>query len=259
MTVTNEAEHAGIVESCRRLGVVLEEVAKLVAPGVSVEALDARAEELIRDGGDTPAFLGYASDGARPYPATLCVSVNDEVVHGIPNEGGRILEEGDIVSLDLGLIHKGFVSDSAITVPVGVVDEKSKKLIEATKRSLEAAIAAAKAGGRVGDISAATEKAFTGTGFSVVKVLGGHGVGNSVHEEPWIGNAGRAGTGEELVPGMVLALEPIATLGKGMVALAPDGWTYRTKDGSRAAHFEHTILIEKDRTLVLTRRPSETV
>ncbi len=257
MIVRTNEEREGIIESGRRLGKVLEELSKMVAPGVSTEALDARAEELIRDGGDVPAFLGYATDGARPYPATLCVSVNDEVVHGIPNEDTRILEEGDIVSLDLGLIHKGFVSDSAITVAVGNIDEKSKKLMEATKRSLEAAIAAAKVGGRIGDISYATEKAFESTDFSVVKMLGGHGVGASVHEEPWIANAGKRGTGEEIVEGMVLALEPIANLGKGTVALASDGWTYRTKDGSRSAHFEHTILVEKERTLVLTRRPSE--
>ncbi len=257
MIVRTKEQRDGILESGRRLGLVLEELTRMVAPGVSTEALDARAEELIRDGGDVPAFLGYATDGARPYPATLCVSVNDEVVHGIPNEEPRILEEGDIVSLDLGLIHNGFVSDSAVTVPVGAVEEKYRALMEATKRSLEAAIAAAKVGGRVGDISYATEKAFKGTGFTVVKVLGGHGVGESVHEEPWIGNTGSKGTGPELVEGMVLALEPIATSGKGTVVLAPDGWTYRTKDGSRASHHEHTILIEKAGTRVLTRRPSE--
>jgi methionyl aminopeptidase len=258
MIVRTSEEREGIIESGRRLGIILEEVAKMVAPGVSTEALDARAEELIRDGGDVPAFLGYRSEGGeRPYPATLCVSINEEVVHGIPNEDPKILQEGDIVSLDLGLIHKGFVSDSAVTVPVGEVDSASKKLMEATKRSLEAAILAAKVGNRVGDISAATEAAYKGTGFSVVRELGGHGVGASVHEEPWIGNTGKAGTGELLVPGMVLALEPIANLGKGSVMLAPDDWTYRTKDGSRSAHFEHTILIEEGRTRVLTRRPSE--
>jgi methionyl aminopeptidase len=258
MIVRTKEEREGVVESGRRLGVILEEVSKMVAPGVSTETLDARAEELIRDGGDVPAFLGYKSQGARrAYPATLCVSVNDEVVHGIPNEDPKILEEGDIVSLDLGLIHNGFVSDSAITVPVGEVDAQSKKLMDATKGALTAAIAAAKVGNRVGDISHATEKAYEGTGFSVVKVLGGHGVGGAVHEEPWIGNAGKAGTGELLVPGMVLALEPIANLGKGAVTLAPDGWTYRSKDGSRSAHEEHTILIEEGKTTVLTRRPSE--
>jgi methionyl aminopeptidase len=258
MIVRTSEEREGIIESGRRLGVILEEVAKAVAPGVGTDELDRIAERLIREGGDVPAFLDYTPErGMRPYPATLCVSINDEVVHGIPNEAPRILEEGDIVALDLGLIHKGFVSDSAVTVAVGKIDATSRKLMEATQASLEAAIKAAKVGNRVGDISHATEKAFKGTGFSVVRELGGHGVGAGVHEEPWISNVGSPGTGPELVEGMVLALEPIANMGKGAVKLAPDGYTYRTRDGSRSAHFEHTILIEKDRTLVVTRRPSE--
>jgi len=195
----------------------------------------------------------------RPYPATLCISVNDEVVHGIPNEVPKTLKEGDIVSLDLGLIHEGFVSDSAVTVGVGVVDAKAQKLMDTTQAALEAAIFAAVAGGRVGDISYATEQAFKGSPFSVVKILGGHGVGASVHEEPWIANAGHAGTGPLLKKGMVLALEPIANEGKGGVTIASDGYTYRTKDGSRSAHFEHTIIVEDGEALVVTRRPSEMV
>jgi len=258
MIVRTLKEREGIVESGRRLGVILEEVAKIVRAGVSTADLDTLAERLIREGGDVPAFLHYTPErGMRPYPATLCVSINDEVVHGIPNEAPRILEEGDMVSLDLGLIHNGFVSDSAITVAVGKTDTASYELMNATQEALEAAIAAAKVGNRIGDISYATESAFKGTGFSVVRELGGHGVGNSVHEEPWIGNTGKKGTGVEIVEGMVLALEPIANLGKAGVMLAPDGYTYRTKDGSRSAHFEHTILIEKEGTTVLTRRPSE--
>lgn len=258
MIVRTDEERVGVIESGRRLGAILEEVGKAVRPGVSTEELDLLALRLIRQWGDEPAFLDYTPERSmRPYPATLCISINDEVVHGIPNEAPRTLKEGDIVSLDLGLIHKGFVSDSAITVPVGTVDETSTKLMAATKHALEAAIAAARPGNRVGDISHATESAFKGTGFSVVKVLGGHGVGGAVHEEPWIGNTGHPGTGPELVEGMVLALEPIANVGKAGVVLAGDGYTYRTKDGSRSAHFEHTILLEKDRTLVVTRRPSE--
>ena len=258
MIARTKEQREGIIESGRRLGVVLEEVAKIVAPGVSTEALDALALKLIRAGGDEPAFLDYTPErSARPYPASLCVSVNDEVVHGIPNEAPRILKEGDIVSLDLGLIHKGFVSDSAVTVPVGKVDETSTKLMQATEHSLEEAIRAARVGNRIGDISYATEQAYKGTGFSVVRVLGGHGVGNEVHEEPWISNVGSPGTGPEIEEGMVLALEPIANVGKASVILAPDGYTYRTKDGSRSAHFEHTILVLKDETMVLTRRPGE--
>jgi methionyl aminopeptidase len=260
MTVRTQEEREGIIESCRRLGVILEKVAEAAKVGVSTDTLDALAEKLIREGGDEPAFLHYSPDRAtRPYPATLCISINEEVVHGIPNETPRILKDGDIVALDLGLKHKGYISDSAVTVAIGNVDETALKLMEVTKRSLEAGIAAARVGNRVGDISHAIEKTFAGTGFSLVKVLGGHGVGTSVHEEPWVSNVGHPGTGPELVEGMVLALEPIANVGKGTVMLAPDGYTYRTKDGSKSAHYEHTILIEKEGTTVLTRRPSEQV
>jgi methionyl aminopeptidase len=260
MIITNEKERVGVIESGRRLGVVLEEVAKIVAPGVTTLELDTLAEKLIRDGGDLPAFKGYTPDRAtRPYPATLCISINDEVVHGIPNEAPKVLKEGDIVSLDLGLIHEGFITDSAVTVGVGRVDAKAQKLMDTTQAALEAAIFSAVAGNRVGDISYATEQAFKGTDFSVVKLLGGHGVGNHVHEEPWIANAGRKGTGPELKKGMVLALEPIANEGKGGITLASDGYTYRSKDGSRSAHFEHTIIVEDGEALVITRRPSERI
>lgn len=255
MTVRTQEERARIIEAGRRLGVVLEEVSKMVAPGVTTKELDELAERLIREGGDQPAFKGYAPEGSKPYPATLCISVNDEVVHGLP--GSRALQEGDIVSLDLGLIHEGLITDSAVTVPVGKVSESSRRLMEATRASLEATIAAARVGGYVGDLGHATESAYKGTGFSVVKVLGGHGVGTAVHEEPYIANFGHKGDGEELEEGMVLALEPIANEGKAAVVLADDGFTYRSKDGSRSAHFEHTILLEKDGPLVITRRPSE--
>ncbi|MBP9816434.1 MAG: type I methionyl aminopeptidase [Candidatus Pacebacteria bacterium] len=258
MIVRTPEEREGIIEAGRRLGVVLSEVAKIVAPGVSTADLDILAEKLIREGGDVPAFLDYTPErGVRPYPATLCVSINNEVVHGIPNEAPRILEEGDIVALDLGLIHKGFVTDSALTVAVGEVSDEAKRLMQVTAKSLEDAIVAARPGNRIGDISHATEAAFKGSGFSVVKVLGGHGVGSAVHEEPWISNVGTPGTGPEIVEGMVLALEPIANAGKASVILAPDGYTYRSKDGSISAHFEHTILVEKEKTLVITRRPGE--
>jgi methionyl aminopeptidase len=237
---------------------VLECLAKEVAPGVSTAFLEDLANKLIEERGDKTAFKGYTPEGAaRPFPATLCVSINDEVVHGIPNEVPRILKEGDIISLDLGLVHEGFIVDSAVTVPVGKTDKDSYALMDATRAALDAGIAAAKVGNRVGDISHAIESAYEGTGFSIVKVLGGHGVGAAVHEEPWIANVGHPGTGEELMPGMVLALEPIANIGKGGVVLAPDGYTYRTRDGSRSAHFEHTILIETGGTTILTRREGE--
>jgi methionyl aminopeptidase len=258
MIARTQAQEEGLTEAGKRLGEVLEAVAGLVAPGVSTSVLEDEATRLITEGGDVPAFLNYTPEGAtRPYPASLCVSINDEVVHGIPNEDARILKEGDIVALDLGLIHDGFVVDSALTVPVGKTDKAAYALMDATRESLEQAIAAARPGNRVGDISHATEAAFAGTGFSVVRVLGGHGVGESVHEEPFISNTGHPGTGPEIEVGMVLALEPIANEGKASVLLGSDGYTYRTKDGSRSAHFEHTILVKENETIVLTRRPSE--
>jgi len=253
MTITNDTERENLIEGGKRLAAVLAALGAKVAPGVTSEELDDLAERLIRDGGDEPCFLGYTPEGAnRPYPATLCVSINDEVVHGIPNESARTLKEGDIVGLDLGLRHNGVIVDAAITVPVGQVDDETKKLLRATEAALARGIAAAVPGNHVGDISQAIQKEIENAGFSVVKELGGHGVGESVHEEPFIPNYGRAGQGELLEEGMVLALEPISTAGKASVKLAPDGYTYRTRDGSRSAHFEHTILLEKDKARIIT-------
>lgn len=253
MTIQNEKERETLIEAGKRLARVLAALEKKVAPGVSTEELDDLAEALIREGGDTPAFLGYTPEGAaRPYPATLCVSINDEIVHGIPNEFTKVLKMGDIVGLDLGLTHDGVIVDAAITVPVAAIDDTSKKLLYATKNALTAGIAAAVPGNHVGDIGAAIQEVIEKEGFSVVKALGGHGVGDVVHEEPFIPNYGRAGEGELLSEGMVLALEPISSVGKGGVVLAPDGYTYRTKDGSRSAHFEHTILIEKGGARIIT-------
>ena len=254
MTIINDAERANLIEAGHRLALVLEALRKKVAPGVSAEALDDLAEQMIRDMGDTPAFLGYTPDGARrPYPATLCVSINEEIVHGIPNEGPKVLKEGDIVGLDLGLVHKGTIVDAAITVAVGQISEEVQKLMRATEDALAAGIATARPGNHVGDIGHAIQEVIERAGFAVVRELGGHGVGERVHEDPFIANFGRPGTGPVLVEGMVLALEPIAAAGKGAVILAPDGYTYRTKDGSRSAHYEHTILLEKDKALVITR------
>ncbi|KND46983.1 MAG: methionine aminopeptidase, type I [Parcubacteria bacterium C7867-004] len=256
MFVRTPEERIGIIESGKRLGEILDQVTSMVAPGITTGFLDSEAERLILAGGDVPAFKGYTPEGARrPYPATLCISVNDEVVHGIP--GDRVLKEGDIVSLDLGLAHDGCITDSAVTVAVGKTTKQAYDLMDATRDALEAAIFAARPGNRIGDISFVTGDAFKGTGFSVVKQLGGHAVGHAVHEEPFIANAGHPGTGQEIKTGMVLALEPIANAGKAAVGIAPDGYTYRSKDGSLSAHFEHTILIEADQTLVITRRPSE--
>ena len=253
MTITNDTERANLIEAGKRLALVLKTLRAKVAPGVTAEELDDLAEAMIRERGDEPCFLGYTPEGARrPYPAALCVSINDEVVHGIPNEAVKILKEGDIVGLDLGLTHKGVIVDAAITVPVGEVSEEIRKLLTATEQALTAGIAQAIPGNHIGDISYAIQKEIEQAGFKVVKELGGHGVGELVHEEPFIPNFGRVGEGPELVEGMVLALEPISAAGKAAVTLAPDGYTYRTKDGSRSAHFEHTILIEKGGARIIT-------
>ena len=253
MTITNDTERANLIEAGRRLAQVLAVLKARVAPGITSGELDELAERLIREKGDTPAFLGYTPDGApRPYPATLCISINDEIVHGIPNEVSKTLREGDIVGLDLGLVHESIIVDSAITVPVGRVSDESHELMRTTESALTAGIEAAKLGNRVGDIGAAIQRVIEDAGFAVVKPLGGHGVGEHVHEEPFIANFGKPGVGAELTEGMVLALEPIAAAGRGAVVLRPDGYTYATKDGSRSSHHEHTILIQKGGTLVIT-------
>lgn len=253
MTIQSDLERENLIEGGKRLAAVLRALEAKVAPGVTAEELDDLAEQMIREGGDEPCFLGYTPEGAaRPYPATLCVSINDEVVHGIPNESVKVLKEGDIVGLDLGLRHGGVIVDAAITVPVGKVNDESVRLMQATKNALAAGIEAAVPGNHVGDISYAIGEAIEKAGFKVVKELGGHGVGDLVHEEPFISNYGRPGTGELLVEGMVLALEPISAAGKASVVLMSDGYTFRTKDGSRSAHFEHTILLEASGARIIT-------
>ena len=254
MIVKNEKEKANLIEAGKRLARILAIIRNKVAPGVTAEELDNLTERLIRDEGDLPAFLGYTPESAnRPYPASLCVSVNDEIVHGVPNESQKTLKEGDIVGLDFGLKHEGIIVDAAITVPVGQVSEEAKKLIWATGNALTAGIAQAISGNHMGDISRAIQGEIENAGFTVVEELGGHGVGDIVHEEPFIPNFGKVGSGELLKEGMVLALEPISAAGRSAVVLSPDGYTYRTKDGSLSAHFEHTILIEKDGARIITK------
>lgn len=241
-------------EGGKRHAVILKELAKSVAPGVSTGFLEEEARRLIKEGGDTPAFLGYRPTGAsRKFPASLCVSINDEIVHGIPNEKEIILKEGDIVGLDLGIIHKGLITDAAVTVPVGKIDETSKRLIETTRKALDAGIRAAKLGGTIGDIGAAISRVVEPTGFSIADDLAGHGVGFKVHEDPYVPNFGTRGSGEKLVAGMVLALEPMANVGTSKIKLLDDGYTIKTRDGSRSAHFEHTIAITEKGTIIITR------
>ena len=251
--IKNIEEIVIIREGGKRLGRVLSSVRDRVMPGVTTRELDQLAEKLIREMGDEPAFLNYKPEGARTaYPGTLCVSVNDEVVHGIA--GDRVLLDGDIICIDLGAKHNGLFTDSALTVPVGNIDDVAKKLIAATEEALIAGIEVSRSGNTLGDIGYAIEKCVKNCGFVVVEELGGHGVGYSQHEDPHIANYGERGQGMRLKPGMVIALEPIVNEGTRYIRLMPDGYTYVTKDHKRSAHFEHTILITEGAPEVLTKR-----
>lgn len=243
-----------IREGGRRLATVLHKVKDMVAPGVSTKDLDLYSEKLIREMGDEPAFLNYRPDGAdRPFPAALCISVNDEVVHGIPNKN-RILKNGDIVGLDLGVKHKSLFTDMAMTVPVGKVNPIDLKLMQVTEQALQVGIEAAQGGNTVGDIGHAIESYIHSQGkYGIVEVLSGHGVGKKIHEDPYIPNFGKPGKGEKLVPGMIVALEPMLNLGTKHVTMDEDGYTIRTADGKKSAHFEHTILITEGDAEVLTK------
>ena len=226
---------------------VLAELASMVAPGVTTAQLDAAAERLVRAAGAEPAFKGY-----RGYPATLCASVNEQVVHGIPSD--RALLEGDIISLDMGVKLNGFYGDSAVTVPVGRVSDDVQKLLRVTRESLDRGIAQVRLGGRVSDIGHAIQEHVEAAGFSVVREFVGHGIGAQLHEEPQIANYGEPGRGPRLTAGMVLAIEPMVNMGRPAVKVLKDGWTAVTRDGSLSAHFEHTVAVTKDGPLVLTER-----
>lgn len=241
-------------EGGRMLAVILNELSKICKPGISTEEIDNLARKLIEDNGDRPAFLNYLPKGMkRAYPAAVCVSVNDEIVHGIPNENPKILKEGDIVSLDMGLIHKGLITDSAITVPVGKIDAESQRLLDTTKEALNSAIKTVKAGKHTGDIGFAVERIAKSAGFGIVEELCGHGVGYEVHEDPYIPNYGERGMGDKLKSGMVIAIEPMLNAGGKEIVLADDGWTYKTADGKRSAHFEHTIVVTSKGAEIITK------
>ena len=253
ITIKKTEDIAILREGGKRHMEILRQVAAAVTPGATAASLNALAEKLIKENGDEAAFLGYTpKDTKRPYPASLCVSVNDEVVHGIPNEKEKILKEGDIVSLDLGLRHNSLITDAAITVPVGKIDATAEKLIETTKKALVIGIAAAHGGGHIGDIGEAIEKFVRPFGYGIVRDLAGHGVGYAVHEPPFVPNFGKKGKGKKLLPGMVLAIEPMLNEGTEKVVLDSDDYTYRTADGKRSAHFEHTIVITDSGAEVLT-------
>ncbi|MFA6227284.1 MAG: type I methionyl aminopeptidase [Candidatus Paceibacterota bacterium] len=253
VTIKTKDEIEILREGGRRLALILQEVAKIVKPGVSTAELNTLAEKLVSDNGDKAAFLNYKPKGMRPYPASICVSINDEIVHGIPNENPRILKEGDIVSLDMGLTHKGLITDSAITVPVGKIDVESQKLLDATKLALYAGIKTIKADKYTGDIGFTVERIAKANGYGVVEDLCGHGVGYEVHEDPYIPNYGERGSGDKLKSGMVIAIEPMFNMGGKEIILADDGWTYKTKDGSRSAHFEHTVVVTSKGAEIITK------
>ncbi|MEK7148786.1 MAG: type I methionyl aminopeptidase [Patescibacteria group bacterium] len=256
MVIVSKAELEILRESGKNLAHILDTVAKEIRSGVSTLRLDERAEALIRESGGLPVFKGYKAYGSKgKFPASLCVSVNDEIVHGIPR-ADRILKEGDIVGLDIGMRHPaigGLITDMAITVGVGGISLEAKKLIRATEESLELGIREARVGNHIGDIGHAVETRLKKDDFGVIRELVGHGVGRDLHEDPYIPNFGNIGEGEELKDGMVLALEPMATAGSPKIMIGKDGWTYQTKDGSLAAHFEHSIVITKDGPEILTR------
>lgn len=244
---------AKLREGGKRLARAVDETRKLVVPGVTTKELNDHFERLVREGGDEPAFLNYQPRGARrPFPASICISVNEEVVHGIPTENNRVVKDGDIVKLDGGVRHQGLITDHAVSVIAGTAREEDEALVRATRQALMAGIAAARGGNKIGDISAAVEDVGVSLGYGIVFELGGHGVGHQVHEEPYVPNVGDAGTGELLVPGMVLAIEPMFTLGTPRVRVKFDGYTYVTKDNTRAAHWEHTIVITDGAPEIIT-------
>ena len=253
VTIKTDKEIAILREGGKRLAYILNELAKMVKPGISTLDIDNLARKLVKEGGDEASFLNYKPHGAgRAYPAAVCVSINDEIVHGIPNENPKILKDGDIVSLDMGLIHGGLFTDSAVTVGVGEIDQAGKDLIETTRQSLFEGIKAVKDGKYVRDISYAIEKYVRPKRLGIVEELCGHGVGYKVHEDPYIPNYCLDGKGEKLRVGMVIAIEPMLNEGSKKIVLDKDEWTYRTADGKRSAHFEHTIVVTKNGAEILT-------
>jgi methionyl aminopeptidase len=239
-------EEVGLLrESNLLVSKTLAEIARLIAPGVTTLYLDKIAEEFIRDNSAVPAFKGYGG-----FPKTLCTSVNDEVVHGIPSD--YTLKEGDIISVDCGVILNGWYGDSAFTFPVGEISDEVKKLLLYTRASLEEGVKAAVTGNRVGDISSAVQEKAESGGFSVVRELVGHGLGLKLHEPPEVPNYGKKGTGPKMEKGLVICIEPMINLGKKETMQMNDGWTIKTADGKPSAHFEYAVAVNKGRADVLT-------
>jgi methionyl aminopeptidase len=248
--IKSKKEIEYIRESCRIVAETLQLLKSSVKPGIATLELDKIAEDYIRSNNAIPAFKGYSQGGAPGFPGSVCSSVDDEVVHGIPST--RLLKDGEIISLDIGVLKNGYFGDAALTVAVGNISDDKVKLMKVTERSLQLGIEQAIAGNKVHDISNAVQVYVESNGFSIVRDLCGHGVGKFLHEDPSIPNFGKKGTGAKLKNGMTLAIEPMVNSGKYDVITANDGWTIVTADGSTSAHFEHTILINNNLPEILT-------
>lgn len=246
IVLKSEDEIKRMADSCRIVAEVLDGIRNNLISGVTTKDLDGFVESYILSKRAYPAFKGY-----RGYPASVCASINEQVVHGIPSS--RKLRDGDIISIDVGVKYKGFYGDAAVTLPVGSVSNKAKKLLSVTEKALEAGIQEATAGKRLSDVSSAIQQYVESEGFSVVRSFVGHGIGRELHEEPQIPNFGRPGEGPELMPGMTLAIEPMVNAGTWEVIVLNDGWTAVTKDRSLSAHFEHTVAITKNGFNILTK------
>jgi methionyl aminopeptidase len=231
---------------------ILAELRRYIAPGITTADLDRLAEELIHKKGAQSAFKGYRLRNSTPFPATICISINEEVVHGIPSPQ-RVLQEGDVVSLDFGVVYRGFYGDAAVTVGVGEMSDPARALVRVAEEALDAGIVTIRVGGRLGDVSAAIQERVESAGFSVVREFVGHGIGRHLHEDPQVPNYGLRDRGIRLREGLVLAIEPMVNMGRPEVVLKADGWTAVTQDGDLSAHFEHSVAITEHGPEVLSR------
>lgn len=255
--IKTPAEIQDLREGGKILGRILSLLAAAVKPGITTGYLESLARDQIKKAGASPAFLGYTpGPGFTKYPAALCASLNDEVVHCIPNRS-RVCGEGDVLSLDLGIKFKGLYTDAALTVPVGRVSDRAQSLIAVTRSALAEGIRQVKPGNRIGDVAVAISKVAKAHGFAVIRDLVGHGVGHEIHEKPAVPNYGRPGTLEKLEPGMVLAIEPMFTAGTHLIRILDDGWGIVTADGSLAVHFEHTVAVTENGCEILTAFQAE--
>jgi methionyl aminopeptidase len=251
ITLKSSAEIDKMRHAGRVVAEVLERMRELVAPGVTTAELNELAEEVIRKHDAIPSFKGYPTGSANPFPSSICTSINEELVHGIP--GPRVLQEGDIISIDVGAILDGYHGDAAITLPVGQVSPEAQRLLEVTKGALDAGVAAARVGNRSGDISASIQSYVESRGYNVVRKYTGHGIGRKMHEDPQVPNFGLPGQGVRLRKGMTVALEPMVLAGDSCVQVLEDNWTVVSCDGELTAHFEHSIAITDGDAEILSR------